>query len=140
MKKFLALFLALTLVLGLCACGGGESGGLSLCLGGVPGGNGGLVAELDAVSLHGLAVSLGDASLLSLRGGGLLHGLGGGETEGFQHNADGELIHGWYLHGMDFVGIYILQYVGGNVKGIWGFCGRDSNLGLSQSDKPKFES
>jgi hypothetical protein len=34
---------------------------------------------------------------------------------------------------MDFVGIYILQYVGGNVKGIWGFSGKDSNLGLAES-------
>ena len=29
---------------------------------------------------------------------------------------------------MDFVGIYILQYVGEIVKGIWGFCGERFKL------------
>ena len=46
-------------LLGGLGLGGGESGGLSLCLGGVPGGYGGLVTALDTGGLHGLAVFLG---------------------------------------------------------------------------------
>jgi hypothetical protein len=41
---------------------------------------------------------------------------------------------------MDFVGIYILQYVGGNVKGIWGFCGGEIQIWVYRSDKPKMKS